>query len=135
MNLSENTDDSLIKIDKISVLLQQVWYLLSFSPSGIARARFSFRSDIPCFCEGDFSEHRSDKLIDKNCKKSDIRNYITLLTKRFCLYCHSEGNARLREEGNAEILNGVFIASGKARRSRGSEIFAEATEDYIGNSN
>lgn len=88
--------------------------------------------DIAGLCKSDLGHHRSEELVYENTEKNDVADYRAVIAEIGCCgETHTQSNAGLREEGDAEIL---IYGSGAAHCPGGetcADVLAEAACDYV----
>ena len=79
-------------------------------------------------------QERSDQFVDQYAEQDDIADQSSLFsTQRLGGHDHAQGHTGLREQGNAQVFADGLIAMGPSTGQPGAEIFAQAAEQNVGN--
>ena len=97
----------------------------------VTGADLAFGIDFAGFGEGDFGEQGADELVDEDGEQGDVGNERAACGQAHRLHCHTEGDARLRKEGDAEVFDDVLVAFHESGTQRRAEVFAYATAQNV----
>ena len=88
--------------------------------------------DLSCAREGDSGKLRANQLIDQYAEQDDIADQAAhFITQRLRCYYHAERHARLREQGDSQILADCLTAVHKGAAETCTHIFTQAAHKNI----
>ena len=85
-------------------------FVLLVSVSIVSSARPAFGVNFACFGKRNFGKERAKQLIDKDGKEGDIDDDVAAARHTRRKACHTERNARLRQQRDAEVVDDVVVA-------------------------